>query len=102
MELIQQRSCRAASGGLEDLLERADGRWREAHRRHEASDVGVLRAHHRACDVRAALLESREQRVGEAASDPPLACGRVDTEEFEPPCGLFHAELPAADLAEHE
>src|SRR6185295_701599 len=53
-------------------------------------------------DVRAAFLEPCEQRVGETASDPALACGWIDAEEFEPPGRLFHAELAAADLAEHE
>src|SRR5687768_18616075 len=52
--------------------------------------------------MRAALLESGEQCVGEAAPDAALARGGIDAEELEPARGLLHPELTAADLAEHE
>src|SRR3990170_6521186 len=84
------------------LLQRVDRRRRESHRGDETRDVCVLRPHHRARDVRAASLETGEQRVGETAPDPALAHRWVDAEELEPARRLLHPELTAADLAEHE
>src|SRR3979490_864154 len=84
------------------FLKRADRRRRESHRGDEAGDVGVLRPPHRARDMRAAFLESREERVGEPAADATLARGGIDAEELEPAGRFLHPELATADLAEHE
>src|SRR5437899_4843401 len=87
---------------LEPLLQRGHRRRREADPPDERVDLLVLRADHRARDVRPLRLEPREERLDERAPDALLTGLRVHAEEFDPSGRLLEPELATADLAEHE